>query len=352
MERPSTHTLLGTVPPPTDPSKPLPPTMPWQTLQAQVTAPVVAPVGYETVHVDPSLAQTASVAIRSLVAPMEPRTMFGHATAADLLAADAARRVATIDVPAPVQESRSTAQLSVLKRSWTKVILAAMVAGATLLIGWLIGSMWFESPAVGKPAVPAVTIPVVANKANEIAQPPVAADLPQLPPPHNDVVQSAVSPTPAQAAVPAVQVANQDSCSAAFVSSPPGAAVLIDNAPAGITPLIVANQSCGATLAVTIAKSGFETQSRRITLRQRQSNSMRVSLRTPPALLRIESIPAGATVFVDGKTVGVSPVQVDLSSGVRHKIGWRLAEHAEHTMTVVPSPGVNDALTASLRIVK
>jgi hypothetical protein len=351
MERPSTHTLLGTVPPPRDPSKPLPPTMPWQTLQAQVTAPVVAPVDYQTVHVDPSLAQTASVATRSLVAPMEPRTMFGHATAADLLAADSARRDATIDVPEPGQESRSTAQLSVSKRSWKKMLFVATLAGSTLLIGWLIGSMWFESPAVGKAEV-AVASPVVATKATEIAQPPVAANSPQLPPPHNDVVQPAVSLTPAPAVVPAVQVANQDSCSAAFVSSPSGAAVLIDNAPAGITPLIVANQSCGSTLAVTIAKSGFETQSRRITLRHGQSNSMRVSLRTPPALLRIESIPAGATVFVDGKTVGVSPVQVDLSSGVRHKIGWRLAEHAEHTMTVVPSAGVNDAVTASLRAAK
>jgi hypothetical protein len=70
--------------------------------------------------------------------------------------------------------------------------------------------------------------------------------------------------------------------------------------------------------------------------------------RTGPAAIRVESLPAGAQVFVDGRSVGYAPLIVgDLTPGT-HSIRMQLPGYRPYVTAVTLGPGARERLAASL----
>jgi hypothetical protein len=105
-------------------------------------------------------------------------------------------------------------------------------------------------------------------------------------------------------------------------STPSGARVFVDNREYGRTPVTVDNLSRGAH-SVRLAREKYVTDERQfiVTAAQRaQSMTVRLSPEVPVVASRppapsampltVESLPAGATVFLDGRLVGTTPLVV------------------------------------------
>jgi hypothetical protein len=67
----------------------------------------------------------------------------------------------------------------------------------------------------------------------------------------------------------------------------------------------------------------------------------------PVAALKVTSTPAGATVEVDGKVVGLTPIEVDIDPGA-HEIRVALAGYAPATRSVAPVAGSTQEVTVEL----
>ncbi len=66
-----------------------------------------------------------------------------------------------------------------------------------------------------------------------------------------------------------------------------------------------------------------------------------------PAILSVESEPAGATVLVDGQRVGTTPIEVRLGPG-EHRIETQLEGYATQSRTIDAVPGVSERWTPRL----
>jgi hypothetical protein len=112
-------------------------------------------------------------------------------------------------------------------------------------------------------------------------------------------------------------------------STPAGANVEVDGVARGVTPVALQDLDLGSR-RVTISRRGYVSEERRITLTEaRPSRSVEVRLSAPAApasaaasrsaqtgALVIESRPAGASVLVNGKPSGTTPLTLnDLAPG-------------------------------------
>jgi serine/threonine protein kinase len=150
-----------------------------------------------------------------------------------------------------------------------------------------------------------------------------------------------------QAAPPRPRVATPPERSAAETgrllirSSPASARVTLDGRDVGVTPLTLNNVSRGAHV-VRIAHQGYVTAERRVRIRATQpAQSIEVDLVAtraareaaappPPApertsgSLMVDSRPAGARVFVDGKLAGTTPMLLDAVAVGDHAVRLEL----------------------------
>jgi hypothetical protein len=104
-------------------------------------------------------------------------------------------------------------------------------------------------------------------------------------------------------------------------STPAGAAVAIDGIERGTTPVAVRGLALG-TRSVTVTRPGYRPTQRQVTLTpERPSRSLEISLVPASATsssptpardgaLVVDSRPAGATVMIDGRRAGVTPLTI------------------------------------------
>ncbi len=147
-------------------------------------------------------------------------------------------------------------------------------------------------------------------------------------------------------------------------STPNRAGVMIDGRWRGRTPLTVRGLSLG-THAVRVVEDGYVAETRRVAVDARSAGTT-VSFQlarvrgperpaaatTRPAAttgaLRVESRPSGATVFVDGRVVGTTPLQVsDLTPGPR-QVRLELPGHRAWATTTSVVAGQSVRVAASL----
>jgi hypothetical protein len=150
-------------------------------------------------------------------------------------------------------------------------------------------------------------------------------------------------------------------------STPTGARVFVDGQDRGATPLRLAALSLGAH-AIRITRDGYAQEDRRLSLTAtRPSQTLTVSLvpasasaaNSPPApsgtsaqpttgLLRIESRPLGASVYVNDRLVGKTPLQIgDVTSG-EHSVRLELDGYGKWITSVRVTGGVEQRVAASL----
>ena len=119
-------------------------------------------------------------------------------------------------------------------------------------------------------------------------------------------------------------------------SSPPGAEIYIDAEAAGkvgTTPHKISIEP--GTHTVILRKTGFEPTTRTFTIAARESKSIALPLHVG---LEVGSVPANATIFVDGAAtaLGTTPYKGSLSAG-KHRIVLRLAGFKEIAQEVTAS---------------
>jgi hypothetical protein len=147
-------------------------------------------------------------------------------------------------------------------------------------------------------------------------------------------------------------------------SIPNRAGVMIDGTWRGRTPLTVRGLSLG-THAVRVIEDGYVAETRRVAVDARSSGTTvsfqlarvrgpeRPAAATPrPAAttgaMRVESRPSGAAVFVDGRVVGTTPLQVsDLAPGA-HQVRLELPGHRPWSTTTTVVAGQSVRVAASL----
>ena len=140
-------------------------------------------------------------------------------------------------------------------------------------------------------------------------------------------------------------------------SSPAGALVVVDGQPRGETPLAVRGLEFGShTISVTGA--GLPRWERRVTLTpEHPSESFEIGGVTGegspaaaegPASLQVDSRPAGARVYVDGRMVGATPLVLpDVTPG-SHMVRIELPGYRPWTTSVTLTRGVRSRVAGSL----
>jgi hypothetical protein len=149
-------------------------------------------------------------------------------------------------------------------------------------------------------------------------------------------------------------------------STPAGAHVTIDGRQAGQTPLAIRELAPG-THAVRVSREGFVAQERRVVLSPTapaqsleiellretdrgadRDGSVRATAGRFTAPLLVESRPSGASVFLDGKAVGTTPLMIpDVPAGT-HVVRLELADHQRWTASVRVVAGERNRVAASL----
>ena len=147
-------------------------------------------------------------------------------------------------------------------------------------------------------------------------------------------------------------------------STPAGARVVLDGRDVGETPLTLRNITQGAH-TVRIARDGYVADERRVVVSAANpAPSLTVALArarrageatTIPAgpgqsmaALSVESRPAGASVFLDGKLIGRTPLQLrEVAVGDRD-VRLELEGYRRWSSTIRVAPGERRRVAASL----
>ena len=123
---------------------------------------------------------------------------------------------------------------------------------------------------------------------------------------------AAVAP-PAPAPVPVAPAVPQGGVEVTVTSEPDGAiAELVGGAQSGPTPMTFRGLAEGESYQVKVTKAGF--QAAELTVKPGAGDPEAVELEAKPAVLRVNSEPAGAQVFINGRRQrSLTPVDVPLS---------------------------------------
>lgn len=223
-----------------------------------------------------------------------------------------------------------------------------------------------EAPAASAPAPPASTVPNAtpaapggAAEAVPARPAPVAPPVVRSEPPIRSEPPAPRDRAPVPAAEPGRLLVR---------STPAGARVFVDGRSVGATPVTLRDLDPGPH-TVRIARDGYQDAERRVTitstrpapsvtvaLARARAASERASLPVPstPAtvgragLLFVESRPVNATVYVDGKLVGTTPMQMDGVDAGPHVVRLELAGYNTWSSAVRVPAGERLRVSASL----
>ena len=102
-------------------------------------------------------------------------------------------------------------------------------------------------------------------------------------------------------------------------SDPSRAKVYVDGKEKGETPSVVSNVRLGGHV-IRIVKEGYEPYEEQVRVVEGERKKVSVSLKRLVGTLVVSTDPPGASIFIDGRSVGVSPYEGrDLSSGA-HRV--------------------------------
>jgi type IV secretory pathway VirB10-like protein len=216
--------------------------------------------------------------------------------------------------------------------------------------------------------VPPQPAPVPAAGAQAAAPTTAAAAAPPTAPVVPDAGQLQSSPAAAAAggtARSAPAAAEPEAGRITVRSTPSSARVLLDGRDVGQTPTTIRDVSQG-THVVRITRDGYVTQERRVTIaRGGAVPTLAVTLpRIPPAprpraasipatapkmgSLLVDSRPAGANVFVDGKLVGRTPFESGEIAIGEYTVRLEMPGYNRWSTTVRIAGGVRSRVAASL----
>lgn len=243
----------------------------------------------------------------------------------------------------------------------TVAVTAAVAVG--FLAGWMARS-WTAVPATPAADTPPLSAPTTNPAPAPLAVPSPTATAGVAPVGATDAAIEPDAPValgaPGAAGAPVAPVA-PSAARLLIRTTPSGAAVTIDGIARGTTPLAVRDLAMG-TRVVQVGRPGYRAAERRITLTpDRPSRSLEVTLvpeRTAAVPVRpaapsagvlvAESRPPGATVLLDGRAVGRTPLALDALAPGRYAVQLNHAGYQRWETTVEIKAGERARVAASL----
>ncbi len=239
------------------------------------------------------------------------------------------------------------------------------LGGAALLILIIGGALALRIHSQSSDDDPgAVAAKAAAALAAQVPSSQTAAENPPAPAPATAAAQSTAEttepePSPAQTAnSPAVRTkSRKKAMSAALIvvpgqivvdSTPQGAQAQVDGKsdPSWVTPFTVPGLHPGQH-SITVSKAGYSPDTRSVDVSAGSKSSIVMHLAQLMATLAVNSDPAAASIFVDGKDVGkTTPVQLSVDKG-QHVVLVRKLGYIDETSNAqfVPGQTVNISLT-------
>jgi hypothetical protein len=192
---------------------------------------------------------------------------------------------------------------------------------------------------------------------NATADKPASASAPASP---NATVDKPIAPSPSRPASGAVR--RTQTGSVLIRSTPADADVLVNGKPRGRTPLALRDLALGS-YTIRVARDGYAADERTLQLTARRpATSTTINLRplsargavadttqrTGPGLLNVQSRPAGARVFVNGRLAGSTPIAIPGLLAGDATVRIEKDGYVPWTATVRVSAGGQTAVRASL----
>lgn len=136
---------------------------------------------------------------------------------------------------------------------------------------------------------------------------------------------------------------------------PAGATIELDGRTVGSTasgPLVLSDLEVGQKYKVTARLDGYEHQDEIVSPQKDTTAPVTLTLRPRASLLVFDTDPPGATVEIDGKVRGLTPLTVgDLAAGTEHEVVIRKVGYTDVRRQVrVPPPGREASVFASMVI--
>jgi len=127
----------------------------------------------------------------------------------------------------------------------------------------------------------------------------------------------------------------------------PGARVLLDGKQIGVGDVIVDPVRAGSHV-LTVEARGFQRYEAGIEVAPRTMTPIRVNLSSTQSSLDISTVPLGATVFLDGKSMGVTPLKLDSVRPGNHAIKCVLEGRATALQSLILERGEQRSLALEL----
>lgn len=131
-------------------------------------------------------------------------------------------------------------------------------------------------------------------------------------------------------------------------SIPPGADVNINEAHRGKTPLFLKDLPPGKHM-LTFSLKSYIPRTVETTIKDNTPQEVKVELVPDFAVLKCESEPTGADVFLNGNRKGKTPLELQKIPSGSHKIEFRLKGYSNYLRDIVVNAGQNQTVSASLQ---
>lgn len=135
-----------------------------------------------------------------------------------------------------------------------------------------------------------------------------------------------------------------------IVSNPAGAGVYINGSSYGNTPLVLNNQKPGA-YSIRLEKEGFDPVSTKVNLPAGGNTEVNLKMDSNTGGVDIITQPAGITVYLDGKPVGISEKD-PASPGLSKKMEIRNLSMGEHQLSIAHKRGKPQKKTIPFQVEK
>ena len=130
-------------------------------------------------------------------------------------------------------------------------------------------------------------------------------------------------------------------------STPANASVKIDSIDRGRTPVFISDLPPGTHL-VSVSLTGYESKELPLDIRDRAPIKLDIALTSDTAALKVNSLPAGATVLLNGIARGTTPCTLDNVSPGETTIELRLEGYAPYREEITLHRGRTDEVNPAL----
>ncbi|HXE92024.1 MAG TPA: serine/threonine-protein kinase [Terriglobales bacterium] len=214
--------------------------------------------------------------------------------------------------------------------------------GALVVVA-ILAAVLLRKPAAEQPAAAAAPAPAAASLAKPEPATPAPEPEPATAEPRPAAGKAKAKQPPPAPAAPVIVTGD-----VSIDSNPPGAEILIDGRPAGVTPHTASLDAGSHT--ITISKAGHTAVTRTIEVAAGQKASVAVGLTELAATVSVSSDPAGAAILLDGTATGkVTPAQLIVAKG-SHTVTVRKQGYHDASETMQLSPGQSAQFAPTLKL--